>query len=142
MQDAYSDVKTVGAGVPQGAVLSPTLFNIMLSDLPEDPRILTYTYADDLTFSMTGNDLTVLRSVLQGHLNVLINWLNSWGMEVSPAKSSFQVFSRSRKLNTNFKINNSTLPQVKTQKILGITFDGLSLLISLQGICDTPVPPA
>jgi len=36
-------------GVPQGGVLSPTLFNIYMSDIPKPSHnIQLYTYADDI----------------------------------------------------------------------------------------------
>ncbi|KZR99272.1 Pol-like protein, partial [Daphnia magna] len=45
----FSDAHTLTKEVPQGAVLSPTLFNVMMSDLPKPPRsITTLTYADDV----------------------------------------------------------------------------------------------
>jgi hypothetical protein len=44
-----SDPRNLTNCVPQGAVLSPTLFNVMMSDLPTPPqKINTKTYADDV----------------------------------------------------------------------------------------------
>ena len=38
VEGAYSDNVKVTAGTPQGAVLSPLLFNLMMSDMPEARR--------------------------------------------------------------------------------------------------------
>ena len=54
----------VGAGVPQGAVLSPTLFNIIMHDMPQDPKIDIYSYADDLTFSITGKSVNDIQKCM------------------------------------------------------------------------------
>jgi hypothetical protein len=33
-EEVYSEEHLISAGVPQGVVLSPTLFNVIMSDLP------------------------------------------------------------------------------------------------------------
>ena len=121
--NSLSDIHPVNAGVPQGAVLSPTLFNLMLHDLPEKQGINIYTYADDITISCSGQNLEKLRIDIQCYLTDLITWLHLWGMVVSVSKSSMQVFSRSRRPEIILRINNEVLPCSKTQKILGITLD-------------------
>ncbi|KAF2363931.1 Reverse transcriptase domain [Trinorchestia longiramus] len=42
-------------GLPQGAVLSPLLFNIMLSDLPVADEVQLIIYADDITIRSKGD---------------------------------------------------------------------------------------
>ena len=51
-----SDEITVSCGLPQGAVLSPMLFNIMLSDIPKDDNVQLIIYADDITLLSKGNN--------------------------------------------------------------------------------------
>ena len=40
----------VNAGVPQGSILSPTLFLLHIDDLPDDVICIIAIYADDTTF--------------------------------------------------------------------------------------------
>ena len=47
-----SKLKRINTGVPQGGVLSPTLFNIYTSDIPLPPKdVQITTYADDTTIT-------------------------------------------------------------------------------------------
>ena len=47
-----SKLKRINTGVPQGEVLSPTLFNNYTSDIPLPPKhVQITTYADDITIT-------------------------------------------------------------------------------------------
>ena len=43
----------ISRGTPQGAVLSPVLFNVMMADIPISEGVDLYIYADDITISCT-----------------------------------------------------------------------------------------
>ena len=52
--NAYSDTRTLTKEVPQGSVLSPLLFNVMMSDFPHpDKNIELELFADDIEFHTT-----------------------------------------------------------------------------------------
>ena len=49
--DGYMSYEiSICAGTPQGAVLSPLLFNLM-SNMPEDNLVRCHVYADDVTLT-------------------------------------------------------------------------------------------
>ena len=59
-----SDIYDNISGVPQGAVLSPTLFNLIMSDLPVHEDVVVYSYADDVTLSVSGSNLQQMKTKL------------------------------------------------------------------------------
>lgn len=86
----------VYAGVPQGSVLSPTLFNIYINDLfsSVSPNIHTSLYADDGALWTTEASLTVALGHLQLAINSLVDWSNRWGLSISISKTSALIFTR------------------------------------------------
>lgn len=47
VEDQYSNLRTMAAGVPQGSCLSPLLFMITINDIPSNPGTHLNLYADD-----------------------------------------------------------------------------------------------
>ena len=54
MHGHISDINKSDIGVPQGGVLSPILFNIMIKDIPRVNDIQLYMFADDITIACSG----------------------------------------------------------------------------------------
>ena len=125
--DTVSGEKVTRAGVPQGAILSPMLFNIMLMDIPQNEEIKFYSYADDMTLSIAGKDRALLRRKMQHYLNEVTKWLQDWGMVINKTKSVMQIFTRQRKLDMVLRIGNTAISTVKEHKLLGLILDAPSL---------------
>ena len=124
----YSDCKSLEVGCPQGAVLSPTFFNIMLSDLPLREDVKIVTYADDITIVSSSNLITTARNNMQQYLNELVVWLKKWKLQVNPQKSTFQVFSSRRLIpNITLRIYSHNIRLVSEQRVLGVIFDAPKL---------------
>ena len=123
-----SDELAVNCGVPQGTVLSPTLFNIMLNDLPYDENVKLVSYADDVTLTVVAGDLDAAVDQMQEYLNSLFEWFSNWHFTLNPAKCSSQLFTRKRNYNfDNFHLNGSPIPCEQNKKLLGVIFDSPKL---------------
>lgn len=69
--EEFSTSRPLERGVPQGAVLSPIRFNVLMADLPRAlrkvPWLRTTIYADDVTLWTTKGDvITQQRTIQQG----------------------------------------------------------------------------
>ena len=51
---------SVNGGIPQGSILGPTLFQLLINDLPDDFICDIATYADDTTLYSKGDQASDL----------------------------------------------------------------------------------
>ena len=116
-QNSKSDRLPVRAGVPQGSILGPILYNIFTSDLPDISEGRTRSlFADDTLLSAKGRSLRVVCSRLQNTLNEFLEYLKKW--KISPNASKTQLILFPHKPRALFLIPNENH---------SITFNGVSL---------------
>ena len=115
------------AGCPQGGVLSPFLWNIVLDSL----LILLDTinellaFADDLAIILTGFDLSTLRDLGQEYLRIINKWCQDNGLKLNAIKTQIIIFSRKNNLNLPLpiKLHGIEIEFCKTIKYLGVNLD-------------------
>ena len=129
---AITDFFTCSAGVQQGSVLSPLLFNIFVNDIGEALsdttqfsgvnigilKILYLLYADDLTL------VSHSRIGLQRLLNNLFQYCCKWKLKVNLDKSNIIVFRRGGRLKQYEKwyYDNEPMSVTSSQSYLGVVF--------------------
>ena len=113
-------------GVPQGGVLSPTLFLVFMNSIQNiiKPHVKAALYADDLALICSEDSCGTAQVRLQECLTLLEQWTEDWAMTVNAAKTTYSIISLSTKIpNLRLKINNTLLQRKNQPKYLGVTFD-------------------
>ncbi|KAM7299552.1 hypothetical protein ISCGN_020118 [Ixodes scapularis] len=129
LDNLVSDTFPPGSqGTPQGAVLSPLLFNLAIIDIPKKlaqiPHLHHSLYADDITlWTNQGNDGHIEETVQIG-IEVVLGEARRAGLACSPAKSELLVNppNQKKQLPPNIKlhIDGRKIPEVPALKVLGL----------------------
>ena len=128
LEGISSDKYDIKAGTPQGAVLSPILFNLMLIDIPQMQRINLLIYADDITITTTDTNPISAKIRIEKYLKLLKQWADEWGLIINPEKTRAQHFTKNTEVKyPEIEFLNSKIKYTKVQKILGILVDSPSL---------------
>lgn len=83
-------------GVPQGAVLSPTLYNIYTADLPKETKCNISQFADDTAFSSTSRNFKTIEKDLQRAFVKAKNYFTRWKITINAGKTQCIYFTRRR----------------------------------------------
>ena len=113
-------------GVPQGAVLSPLVFNVMLMDFPTPPfSIKNLLFADDVAFYVQVLHPIDAEPLLQPFIDKVYRWGRKWKFKFSADKSSGIVFTRQYKPGEDPRLflNGHPIRIKKKVKFLGLLFD-------------------
>jgi len=120
----------VGAGVPQGSILGPTLFLIYVNDAPDclTPGTSLEAYADDntlYTLVSSVNNLPESADSLQRAVDGLDRWGAKWKVKFEPRKSQAMTISLHRNQwdIPPISFGTATVPESSEMKLLGVIFD-------------------
>ena len=107
-----SKFRIVTQGVPQGGALSPLLFNLYMSKMPNPPgKVKVFTYADDTTVLNSGPTIPTICAEINPYLDKLETWFTSRHLQISAAKSQAAVFTTfSNEANTILPVSISGAP--------------------------------
>lgn len=112
-------------GVPQGGVLSPTLFNLVLIDLVHSlpQSVHVSIYADDICIWSSAVTRPQVRARLQKAATATSGYLRARGLEVSSEKCSMVAFTRKAMTPYIVRINGQPIIYEKTHRFLGVIID-------------------
>jgi ribonuclease HI len=126
LQGRKSKMVNITEGVPQGGVLSPTLFIIFIDDLPKifTPYIHRALHADDLAIWTQSEYTGVTKVRMQEAINKVEEWAKTWGVQINKSKTITTLFSLSTKPeNYTLMLDNTPLPKENNPVYLGLKFD-------------------
>jgi hypothetical protein len=89
-----SESRIIKNGVPQGEVISPLLFNLMLSDFPPPPDVKHLLFADDVTIYTETKLPADAEVILQPYIDRVVKWGRKWKFKFSAPKPSAVSFTR------------------------------------------------
>ena len=113
-------------GVPQGGVISLTLFLLYINNITTvlPWHVSNTLHAYDLAVWSASEYTTSSAYRIQEAVNKVEQWTNDWDLQISEVKTQATVFSLSAsKEKVSIKLGDKTLPQVETPTFLGVKLD-------------------
>ncbi|GFX88630.1 RNA-directed DNA polymerase from mobile element jockey [Trichonephila clavipes] len=90
----YSQFKKINAGLAQGSILAPTLFNLYVNDIIKNTNTQICLYADDTTILRRHRNLNTLVENINEHLAHLEIWFSVWKIAINSSKTEAVFFSK------------------------------------------------
>lgn len=126
VESATSSSKPIPFGVPQGAVLSPALYNIYTSDVPKPSRCLTALFADDTALLCTSSFFAPIENSLQQAVQQFEEYFKKWKIMLNSSKTQAIFFTRRRTREIPqgpITISGVDVQWEPTAKYLGVVLD-------------------
>ena len=124
IENTFSAEYVLEKGTPQGSIMSPVLFNLMLSDLKiRENEIKISIYADDIAIWSSNKNLTLLQRKMQRAIDEIAIWCSLWKVDISAQKSAVIVFSNKQKNDVDLLLDGNKIKQYTEYKFLGMWFD-------------------
>ena len=125
---AFSEPLVLENSTPQGSVISPLLFIIIMNAVPNSCKGVELSmYADDIALWTTGTSTRAMTTRMQKQLNKTAKFLSLNGFKISAYKSQAVLFTKSRIKRSEaiirLRIGKEQIPLFTTATFLGIVLD-------------------
>ena len=122
-------------GVPQGSILGPLLFNLMVNDMLQNHEN-AISYADDTLIYAVAPAQSAAMNQVTLQFNKLNRWYLENGLILNVLKTKYMLLSnKATDDSIQLKLENSLLPPVKSLILLGVEIDNkLSLEAQINKI--------
>jgi hypothetical protein len=120
-----SSKEDITLGVPQGSILSPLFFLIMINDNPYILELSCKLFADDTTLYDEGENLNLLIRKFFHDIQPMIEWCNFNKLDINLSKTFFMFITNQNVKNfpTEILIGEIAVQVVNKFKLLGFTID-------------------
>lgn len=122
IEDSFSSIRHILAGVPQGSCLSPTLYLTYINDIPTTPKAHLSLFADDTMFFTYDKNQKRAAIQLQHQLNLATSWFHRWRIKINATKTVGIIFGRSNTTQVPpLLLDNHPISWSNQAKYLGVT---------------------
>jgi hypothetical protein len=112
------------AGVPQGSVLSPTLYSLYINDTLQAIGVHLALFTDDTCLYATDRKEGYIVRKLQRGLDSMAAWCEHWNIKINEDETRAIYFSHQRAPPESLLTSNGrNIPVVNNVEYLGIIFD-------------------
>ena len=129
IENTYSNYFNMKQGIPQGSVLSGTLFNIAINNIVKalPQGVSNNLFVDDFVIYYTSSNLRHIQRILNTAITKIQSWATSVGFQLAIEKTQGIIFYRDKRWlknqNIELKINNSVIQFSENVKFLGMILD-------------------
>ena len=137
INNKFSLERNVIAGVPQGSIDGPLLFNLFINDLVFFIQYSVLSnYADDNNLFVIGKNKEDIKSLLLLDFEIVNNWFYENFMILNPEKSHYMCLGKNLDDNEVLNFNNLVIESSEEKEILGIKIDkNLNFNNRIKSIC-------
>lgn len=125
VNNSSSSERLIPAGVPQGSVLGPTIFNFFMADVPTNHSCTTVQFADDIAFLYTRRLASSVKKQLKNAVKLFSKYVLKWKLKLNAVKSESVFFTRRRVQRAfprrQIQVDGQEIPWNRGTKYLGIT---------------------
>jgi hypothetical protein len=124
VEETFSTIKQISAGVPQGSILGAILFILFISYIPKHPKTDFSVLADNTAIYSISLSIPQNMRYLQQHLDKLNIYCDRWKIKINPNKTE-STFTNRRKIDTGsltLKYDDTPIKTVDCIRYLGIFF--------------------
>jgi hypothetical protein len=124
--------RAVERGCPQGGVLSPLLWNLLVDGVlallrGNYPQVYSQGFADDIGLLQSGIDPATVRNIMQQTLHLISRWCTKVDLSVNPDKIIAIVITQKKKHNVKrLRLNGIDITYKEQARYLGIILGPVS----------------
>lgn len=124
VEDKISTSRPILAGVPQGSVLGPILYNLYTHDIPTNDYSQKALFADDTAVITQSRSPKLAVSRLQKSLNEVVDWMVIWRIAINKEKTQAVYHTKKRKPPPDkIDVVDKSIPWSSDAKYLGLHID-------------------